>query len=58
MITEEQIMGAQRQSSLVREIEYYVNAGMTPVQALRAGTIEMATLLGPVDRPSFGNGLW
>jgi imidazolonepropionase-like amidohydrolase len=34
----------------VREAEYYVEAGMTPVQALRAGTIETATLLGAEDR--------
>ncbi len=30
----------------VREAEYYVEAGMTPLQALRAATIEPATMLG------------
>ena len=29
----------------VREAEYYVAAGMTPLQALRSGTIETAKLL-------------
>ena len=37
-------------TTTVREAEYYVEAGMTPVQALRAGTIEAATLLGAEDR--------
>jgi imidazolonepropionase-like amidohydrolase len=32
--------------STVREAEYYVEAGMTPLQALRAGTIEAARMLG------------
>ncbi len=36
--------------STVREAEYYVEAGMTPLQALRSGTIETATLLGAEDR--------
>jgi imidazolonepropionase-like amidohydrolase len=30
----------------VREAEYYVDAGMSPLQALRAATIEPATMLG------------
>jgi imidazolonepropionase-like amidohydrolase len=30
----------------VREAEYYVQAGMTPLQALRTATIEPATMLG------------
>jgi imidazolonepropionase-like amidohydrolase len=34
----------------VREAEYYVEAGMTPVQALRSATIGTATLLGASDR--------
>lgn len=33
----------------VRETELYVEAGMTPVQALRAATIRAATLLGAED---------
>lgn len=33
----------------VREAEYYVEAGMTPLQALRAATIEPATMLGIED---------
>lgn len=33
-------------SSTVREAEAYVEAGMTPIQALRAATIASATLLG------------
>ena len=32
-------------TATVREIQYYVEAGMTPAQALRAGTIETAKLL-------------
>jgi imidazolonepropionase-like amidohydrolase len=34
----------------VREAQHYVEAGMTPTQALRAATIEPATLLGVADR--------
>jgi len=34
----------------VREAEYYVEAGMTPLQALRSGTIETAIFLGAEDR--------
>ena len=30
----------------VREAEYYVAAGMTPIEALRAATIAPATMLG------------
>ena len=33
-------------TATVREAEYYVEAGMTPLQALRSGTIETAKLLG------------
>jgi imidazolonepropionase-like amidohydrolase len=33
-------------TATVREAEYYVEAGMTPVQALRAATIEPARMLG------------
>jgi imidazolonepropionase-like amidohydrolase len=33
----------------VREAEYYVQAGMTHLQALRAATIEPATMLGVAD---------
>jgi imidazolonepropionase-like amidohydrolase len=33
----------------VREAEYYVEAGMTPRQALRAATIQPATMLGVAD---------
>lgn len=33
----------------VREAEYYVAAGMTPLQALRSATIEPATMLGVAD---------
>ena len=33
-------------SSTVREAEAYVEAGMTPLQALRAATIAPATMLG------------
>lgn len=33
-------------TSTVREAEYYVAAGMTPVQALRSATIAPATMLG------------
>jgi imidazolonepropionase-like amidohydrolase len=34
----------------IREAQYYVQAGMTPLQALRAATIEPAKLLGVDDR--------
>lgn len=33
-------------TSTAREAQYYVEAGMTPLQALRAGTIESARMLG------------
>jgi len=33
----------------VREAEYHVEAGMTPLQALRAATIEPAIMLGVED---------
>jgi imidazolonepropionase-like amidohydrolase len=33
-------------TATVREAEYYVEAGMTPLQALRAATIEPARMLG------------
>src|SRR6185312_4117263 len=33
-------------TATIREAEYYVAAGMTPVQALRAATISAATMLG------------
>src|SRR5690606_5098815 len=33
-------------TATVREAEYYVEAGMTPLQALRAATIEPAKMLG------------
>ena len=33
-------------TATVREAQYYVEAGMTPLQALRSGTIETARLLG------------
>ena len=37
-------------TATIREAQYYVQAGMTPLQALRAATIEPATLLGAADR--------
>jgi len=37
-------------TATIREAQYYVQAGMTPLQALRAATIEPATLLGVGDR--------
>jgi imidazolonepropionase-like amidohydrolase len=37
-------------TATVREAQYYVEAGMTPLQALRSATIEAATLLGIQDR--------
>jgi imidazolonepropionase-like amidohydrolase len=36
-------------TATVREAQYYVEAGMTPLQALRAATIEPATMLGAAD---------
>ena len=36
-------------TATVREAEYYVEAGMTPLEALRAATIAPATLLGLED---------
>ncbi len=37
-------------TATIREAQYYVAAGMTPLQALRSATIEPATLLGVADR--------
>ena len=37
-------------TATIREAQYYVQAGMTPLQALRAATIDAATLLGAADR--------
>ena len=37
-------------TATIREAEYYVEAGMTPIQALRAATAEAARLLGIADR--------
>ncbi|MGH9703135.1 MAG: amidohydrolase family protein [Candidatus Acidiferrales bacterium] len=37
-------------TATIREAQYYVQAGMTPLQTLRAATIEPATLLGAADR--------
>ena len=37
-------------TATVREAQYYVEAGMTPLHALRAATIEPATMLGAADR--------
>jgi imidazolonepropionase-like amidohydrolase len=37
-------------TATIREAQYYVEAGMTPLQALRSATIETATLLGIEDR--------
>lgn len=37
-------------TATIREAQYYVEAGMTPLQALRAATIEPATLLSVADR--------
>jgi imidazolonepropionase-like amidohydrolase len=37
-------------TATIREAEFYVEAGMKPVQALRAATIEAATMLGIADR--------
>jgi imidazolonepropionase-like amidohydrolase len=36
-------------TATVREAEYYVEAGMTPLQALRSATIDTATLLGTTE---------
>jgi imidazolonepropionase-like amidohydrolase len=36
-------------TATAREAQYYVEAGMTPLEALRAATIEPARLLGAVD---------
>ena len=37
-------------TATIREAQYYVEAGMTPLKALRAATIEAATMLGVQDR--------
>ena len=37
-------------TATIREAQYYVEAGMTPLAALRAATIEPATMLGAADR--------
>ena len=37
-------------TATIREAQYYVEAGMTPLQALRSATIEAATMLGAADR--------
>jgi imidazolonepropionase-like amidohydrolase len=37
-------------TATIREAQYYVEAGMTPLQALRAATIETATMLDVQDR--------
>jgi imidazolonepropionase-like amidohydrolase len=37
-------------TATIREAQYYVEAGMTPLEALRSATIEAATLLGVQDR--------
>ena len=37
-------------TATIREAQYYVQAGMTPLQALRAGTIEAATMMGVADQ--------
>ena len=37
-------------TATIREAQYYVEAGMTPLQALRSATIETATMLGIADR--------
>ncbi|RPJ78576.1 MAG: amidohydrolase family protein, partial [Acidobacteria bacterium] len=41
-------------TATVREAEFYVDAGMTPVQALRTATVEAATLLGISDQVETG----
>jgi imidazolonepropionase-like amidohydrolase len=37
-------------TATIREAQYYVEAGMTPLKALRSATIEAATMLGVQDR--------
>ena len=37
-------------TATIREAQYYVEAGMTPLKALRSATIDAATLLGVQDR--------
>lgn len=37
-------------TATIREAQYYVEAGMTPLQALRSATVEAATMLGIEDR--------
>lgn len=37
-------------TATIREAQYYVEAGMTPLQALRAATIEPATMLGAAQQ--------
>jgi imidazolonepropionase-like amidohydrolase len=37
-------------TATIREAQYYVEAGMTPLAALRSATIETATMLGAADR--------
>lgn len=37
-------------TATVREAQYYVEAGMTPREALRSATIDTATMLGVADR--------
>lgn len=37
-------------TATIREAQYYVEAGMTPLKALRSATIDAATMLGVQDR--------
>jgi imidazolonepropionase-like amidohydrolase len=37
-------------TATIREAQYYVEAGMTPLKALRSATIDAATMLGAQDR--------
>jgi imidazolonepropionase-like amidohydrolase len=37
-------------TATIREAQYYVEAGMTPLQALRSATVEAAAMLGIQDR--------
>jgi imidazolonepropionase-like amidohydrolase len=37
-------------TATIREAQYYVEAGMTPLKALRSATIDAATMLGVKDR--------